>query len=163
MPMNPEQTVREFLGSFGTSVEQDEAAYLRYLAEDVHIFTGTTIVEGSRAMVEAARRAWTMLGLRSWTCTIVNLLADGDTVMTERQDYQLDGNMKLAFVVPIMGLFKVSGGRIVEWRDYWDVRQLMAHGESFRAAQGMPPMPYGDDPGAGARAVMAAIARGGTG
>jgi len=157
--MTAAETVRAFLGSFGKSVEQDHAAYLHYLAEDVHYFSGTSTVCGNEETVALAKRAFDMLGLYSWYCEITNLVTDGEVVMTERQDYQLDENMKVVLIVPIMGFFRVRDGKITEWRDYWDVRELMAFGEKHRVAKGMPPMQYGDDLGAGARAVMAAVER----
>jgi limonene-1,2-epoxide hydrolase len=160
MTMTPEQIVRAYLGSFGKSVEQDQQAYLHYLDEKVQYFSGTTMIRGNQATVDFAKRGYDLLGLLSWYCEVTNLLTDGDeVVMVERQDYQLDGDMKVVVIVPIMGFFRVRNGKIVEWRDYWDVRALMAFGEKFRAAKGMPPMQYGDDLDAGARAVMEAIER----
>ena len=160
MTMTAEETVRAYLASFGKSVDQDQAAYRHYLDENVQYFSGTTMVRGSAQTVEFCKRGFEMLGLLSWYCEVTNLCTDGDeVVMVERQDYQLDGDMKVVVIVPIMGFFRVRDGRIVEWRDSWDVRALMAFGEKHRAAKGMPPMPYGDDLGAGARAVMEAVER----
>jgi limonene-1,2-epoxide hydrolase len=158
--MTAAETVRAYLGSFGKSVEQDHAAYMHYLDDDVQYFSGTTMIRGNAQTVAFSKRGFEMLGLLSWYCEVTNLVSDGDeVVMVERQDYQLNGDMKVVVIVPIMGFFRVRGGRIIEWRDYWDVRELMAFGEKHRAVKGMPPMQYGDDLGAGARAVMEAVER----
>jgi len=58
---------------------------------------------------------------------IRNLAADGDTVLTERVD-EVTAN-GITAPVPVMGTFEVRDGRIVEWRDYFDmglVGKLMA-------------------------------------
>ena len=160
MSMNAEQTVRAYLAAFGKSADEDRKTYMHYLDEDVQYFSGTTMVRGSAATVEFSRRGYEMLGLLSWYCEVTNLLADGDeVVMVERQDYQLDGDMKVVVIVPIMGFFRVRNGKITEWRDYWDVRALQDFGAKHRASKGMPEMRWGDDLGAGAHAVMEAIER----
>jgi limonene-1,2-epoxide hydrolase len=50
---------------------------------------------------------------------IRNLAEDGDTVLTERVD-EITANGIMA-PVPVMGTFEVSDGRIVHWRDYFDM------------------------------------------
>jgi limonene-1,2-epoxide hydrolase len=53
------------------------------------------------------------------TFRIRNLAADGDTVLTERVD-EITANGVTA-PVPVMGTFEVRAGRIVGWRDYFDL------------------------------------------
>jgi limonene-1,2-epoxide hydrolase len=58
---------------------------------------------------------------------IRNLAADGDIVLTERVD-EITAN-GITAPVPVMGTFEVHDGRIVQWRDYFDmglVGKLMA-------------------------------------
>ena len=50
---------------------------------------------------------------------IRNLAADGDTVLTERVD-EITAN-GITAPVPVMGTFEVRDGRIVQWRDYFDM------------------------------------------
>ena len=52
-----------------------------------------------------------------------NIVADGDTVLTERVDvFQLpNGKVEL----PVMGTFEVKDGKIAAWRDYFDMKQFM--------------------------------------
>jgi limonene-1,2-epoxide hydrolase len=61
------------------------------------------------------------------TFRLRNIVADGDTVLTERVD-EVTANGVTA-PVPVMGTFEVREGRIVQWRDYFDmglVGRLMA-------------------------------------
>jgi len=50
---------------------------------------------------------------------IRNLAEDGDTVLTERVD-EITANGVTA-PVPVMGTFEIRNGRIVQWRDYFDM------------------------------------------
>jgi limonene-1,2-epoxide hydrolase len=50
---------------------------------------------------------------------IRNLAADGDTVLTERADVITANGITAP--VPVMGTFEISEGRIVAWRDYFDM------------------------------------------
>ncbi len=52
---------------------------------------------------------------------IVNLAMTGNTVLTERVDLLRTGSVKAA--LPVMGAFEVEAGRIVAWRDYFDLAQ----------------------------------------
>ena len=47
------------------------------------------------------------------------VVADGDTVMTERIDALIFGRLRLNFWV--CGVFEVHEGRITLWRDYFDM------------------------------------------
>jgi limonene-1,2-epoxide hydrolase len=48
-----------------------------------------------------------------------NLAVAGDTVLTERVD-EITAN-GITAPVPVMGTFQVRDGRIIAWRDYFDM------------------------------------------
>ena len=50
---------------------------------------------------------------------IVNMVATGDVVMTERVDTFHMGERTI--VLPVMGVFEVVHGKIAAWRDYFDL------------------------------------------
>ena len=53
-----------------------------------------------------------------------NIVARGNTVLTERVDvFQLPS---ATINLPVMGTFEVSDGKIVAWRDYFDLNQYMS-------------------------------------
>jgi limonene-1,2-epoxide hydrolase len=52
-----------------------------------------------------------------------NIAAVGDTVLTERIDVFHMPNGKIE--LPVMGTFEVKDGKIVAWRDYFDLNQYM--------------------------------------
>ena len=61
-------------------------------------------------------------GIESIEFRIMNIAADGPVVMTERVDvFTLPGKR---FELPVMGTFEVSDGKIIAWRDYFDMNQF---------------------------------------
>ena len=52
------------------------------------------------------------------------IAANGDTVLTERIDHLRDAGGRRIVTIPLMGVFKIRDGRIVEWRDYFDTAAL---------------------------------------
>jgi limonene-1,2-epoxide hydrolase len=60
--------------------------------------------------------------LSGWTETrwgILNIVADGDVVMAERLDCTKMGDTSVD--LPCTGVFVMEGGKIKEWRDYFDL------------------------------------------
>jgi limonene-1,2-epoxide hydrolase len=55
---------------------------------------------------------------------VVNIVADGPLVMTERVDTFTLSNT--SFELPVMGAFEVRDGKINAWRDYFDMNQFIS-------------------------------------
>ena len=53
-----------------------------------------------------------------------NIVGSGDTVLTERVDVFHLPNAVIE--LPVMGTFEVKDGKIVAWRDYFDLNQYMS-------------------------------------
>jgi limonene-1,2-epoxide hydrolase len=61
-------------------------------------------------------------GIEGIEFRVVNIAANGPTVMTERVDvFRL---LDKSFELPVMGTFEVSEGKIRAWRDYFDMNQF---------------------------------------
>jgi limonene-1,2-epoxide hydrolase len=110
-----EEVVRAFCGLVG---EKDLGAVEELLDEKV--------VYHNVGMEPSVGRDATLAAIRFQFETfdpivfrIVNLASDGDTVLTERVD-EVTAN-GITAPVPVMGTFVVAGGRIVTWRDYFDM------------------------------------------
>ena len=53
---------------------------------------------------------------------VVNIVADGPVVMTERVDvFKLSDK---SFGLPVMGAFEIRDGKITAWRDYFDPNEF---------------------------------------
>ncbi len=150
---SPEQIVRDYFAGFGESVEKDMATYSAYLADDVQYFSGTTMNRSKEEVLRFVQSAVDAIGLSSWRAELVSLAVDGDTVLTERIDYQMNADLEEVLAVPIMGVLKIRDGKIAEWRDYWDVRPLIEYGAKHREQQGLSAHAWGDKVGGAQRAV----------
>lgn len=67
-------------------------------------------------------------GIEAIDFKIINIAADGPTVMTERVDvFTLQG---ATFELPVMGIFEITDGKIKAWRDYFDGLQFKTRMDS---------------------------------
>ena len=61
-------------------------------------------------------------GIESLALRLVNIVAEGPIVMTERVDvFKVPSK---SFELQVMGIFEVRDGRIDAWRDYFDMNQF---------------------------------------
>lgn len=77
-------------------------------------------VTGRDAIRETFRRGTERMTALPWE--IRHIVADADIVMTERIDNFLVGDTRVR--VPCVGVFELRDGRILAWRDYWDLRHF---------------------------------------
>lgn len=110
-----ERVIREFIAAWS---RLDAAELVAYFTEDgvYHNMPGPPVA--GRANVEKLIRGF----LSSWTETrweILNLLCEGDLVIAERVDRTRAGAKSVD--LPCTGVFLMRGGKIAEWRDYFDM------------------------------------------
>lgn len=146
MSESPESIVRAYFAAFGKSVEDDHKAYLQFLDDKVEYYSGTRLVIGNAATVEFSKQGAIALGLVSWRAEILHLAAEGDNVLYERLDYQINAEGEEPLVTTISGVIKVKNGKIVQWRDYWDAKELIEYGIAYRKRKGLPPIEWKTDP-----------------
>lgn len=58
---------------------------------------------------------------------VVNIIAEGDIVMTERKDHMVDDQGNRQATIHVVGVFHVKDGKIAAWRDYFDTAALAEH------------------------------------
>lgn len=113
--------VLEFCEAFGKGASPNEL--VEYFAEDA-IYHNIP--------VDPAVGHEAILGLLNMFVTpaervefrVRNIVANGDTVLTERVDvFQLPN---ATIELPVMGTFEVRAGKITAWRDYFDLNQYMS-------------------------------------
>lgn len=117
-------TPRETVAAFMAAAEQREYdTALPLLAEDVEYQNMPLPAVHGRAAVRETLEA--MLALCTGAQWVVHReLSDGDTVMNERTDrFELHGRW---VDLPVAGVFVVRDGRIVLWRDYFDLQTVLA-------------------------------------
>lgn len=65
-------------------------------------------------------------GVDHVTFEVVNIAATGNAVLTERIDRFVTPDKTTS--LPVMGTFEVLDGRIIAWRDYFDLNQFLTGG-----------------------------------
>jgi limonene-1,2-epoxide hydrolase len=75
---------------------------------------------------EAIKAVFSMFttGVERMEFKILNIVGDGDVVLTERVDVFVMPNVTIE--LPVMGTFEVRDGKIAKWRDYFDLNQYMS-------------------------------------
>lgn len=114
MPSSAEKIVTEFLAAWPRK-NVDEL--MRYFADDaVYHNIPVPPVEGA----DAIRKTFEgFVGAFSIVLEVVNIASKGDLVFTERIDrFEMDGRR---FDLPVNGVFELRGGKIISFRDYFDL------------------------------------------
>lgn len=115
---------REFFAGMG-NVDRDKATFRRMCSPDfVWENSGLPSVQGHEAAC-AMVDAWAaQIDFASIDIEMLNLVADGDTVLCERVDTMYDSRRQVLFTLPIVGRLKIAGGKIVAYRDYFDPTEV---------------------------------------
>ena len=113
--MENKQIVTEFIEAWSTL---DTDRLVAYFTEDgtYHnmMLAPVTGHEALRGFIGNFLSGWSAT---SWD--ILNIVADGDVVMAERLDRTKMGDTSVD--LPCTGVFVMEGGKIKEWRDYFDL------------------------------------------
>jgi len=114
-------------------VRADPDEFAGYFTEDAIWWNSPwRPVKGRAAIRETLRRGAGQMAALPWE--ILQIMADGDVVMTERVDHFQVGNNRIS--VPCMGIFELRNGKIAAWRDYWDLKQFETQLQSSPPAGG---------------------------
>ncbi len=111
----PSDVVREFCAA----IDRKDLANVESLLDEEAVYhnIGSEPAVGRDAALAAVKFQFDMFDPIAFRIT--NLAQDGDIVLTERVD-EVTANGVTA-PVPVMGTFEVKDGRIVKWRDYFDM------------------------------------------
>ena len=113
--MDPKQTVREFCAAWEA---MDQERILAAFTDDaVYHNMPMTPAVGKDAI--KALLGFILGPASSVRFDIKHIVADGDTVLTERIDTFQMGEKTVA--LEVMGTFELRDGRIAAWRDYFDM------------------------------------------
>ena len=114
----PEEIVREFCDRIA---EGDAEKAASFFSDDALYHNIPLDPMNGREAIQATITMFLGMADKVWF-EMVHLLAEGDVVMTERVDHFVMADRDIG--LPVMGTFEVRGGRIVAWRDYFDMNQL---------------------------------------
>jgi limonene-1,2-epoxide hydrolase len=115
-----ESIVREFCAAW-SRLDADELT--NYFTDDAVYHNMPMAPLNGREAIRAFLAGF-LAGVTFAEFEILNVMADGDIVMTERVDhFELNGK-RGGF--PVMGIFELRDGKIAAWRDYFDLAQVTA-------------------------------------
>ena len=110
----PIEIVRQFCDAWS---KMNFDAIMAALAEDIHYHNVPLQPVTGKANVERyLKQAW-RFDRCDWV--LLNIAANGKTVLTERIDKFWFGDNEVA--LPVMGVFIIEGDQIRLWRDYFDL------------------------------------------
>jgi limonene-1,2-epoxide hydrolase len=112
-------TAADVVKKFCAAIEEKDLSAVKALLDEKVVYhnIGSEPAKGRDATLAAIRFQFDTFDPIAFR--IRNLATDGDTVLTERVD-EVTANGVTA-PVPVMGTFEVNNGRIVHWRDYFDL------------------------------------------
>jgi limonene-1,2-epoxide hydrolase len=112
-------TAIEVVREFCAAIDRKDLAAIEALMDETVVYhnIGSEPAVGRDATLAAVEFQFDMFD--PITFRLRNIAADGDTVLTERVD-EVTAN-SITAPVPVMGTFEVRDGRIVQWRDYFDM------------------------------------------
>jgi len=112
-------TAGDVVREFCAAIDRKDLAAVELLLDGKVVYhnIGSEPAVGREAALAAVKFQFDMFDPISFR--IKNLAEADDTVLTERID-EITANGVMA-PVPVMGAFEVTDGRIVQWRDYFDM------------------------------------------
>jgi len=112
---NNEKIIRAFVSSWS---ELDVDKLVSYFSEDGTYYNmPTQPIKGHENL-----KNFIAGFIRNWSSTnweIINLIAKDDVVMVERIDITIVNGKEIT--LPCLGVFEMQDGKIIEWRDYFDL------------------------------------------
>jgi limonene-1,2-epoxide hydrolase len=114
---SPEEVVRRFCAA----VSERDPELLRSMLDDDVVYHNIPMAPAAGIDATLEALATLFVTFEAIAFEIVHLAATGSTVLTERIDCLRTAAVEAR--LPVMGSFDVRHGRIVAWRDYFDVAQ----------------------------------------
>lgn len=124
----PLDTIAAFVDTFVAAWPSADASPLSdFFTEDAVYCNGPLEPVIGRVAILATLESFMELA-GSVSVDVVHAIADGHLVMTERVDYFESDDRSVA--LPVLGVFELNGGRIVAWRDYFDLAKFTSQMEA---------------------------------
>ena len=121
-----EGTVRGYIAAFESKNPQGVA---EHLAADVHLYNGPFDPQTSREEVQALLEIF-FPHVGAIRFRDLRLEAIGDMVYTERLEcFGIPDGKGKEIRLPVCGIYRLNAdGKIVYWREYWDLNDWLAQG-----------------------------------
>jgi limonene-1,2-epoxide hydrolase len=124
MNSSPEAVVRAFFEEMGSGTGLLSSLENHCSPECRWENSGLPTANGRAEMAEMMKGFINGWGLAAIVVDLVNIIASGETVLTERIDH-LNGKDGTLLSLPLAGVLVVRNGKIVRWSDYFDPRPFI--------------------------------------
>jgi limonene-1,2-epoxide hydrolase len=119
--------VEEFFNSLDTKSLDDHVEAMRSRVGESLLWTNSGLptcngMDEAEAFVRGFAAGVPFVGMQ---VEVIAVAVAGDTVVTERIDRFLDADGNVLASLPLAGTLVVADGKIVQWRDYFDPRQIL--------------------------------------
>lgn len=123
----PTETVTAFLAQWEKPGGLDQSFRDYFTPETVWENIGVTKSTGVDEAI-AVSRGFEQGGMKTIRVENLAIAESGNKVLTERIDHIIDGDGKTIVSARVMGTFEVAGGKILGWRDYFDMTAMIPNG-----------------------------------
>ena len=120
MTDSPLDLVRRFCDAWS---DGDLDALMAYFADDAVYHNIPVDPVKGKDTIKATIEGFTA-GVEKIEFRVHHIVADGAVVHTERTDVFSTADRTIE--LPVMGTFEVADGKILAWRDYFDLNQFMS-------------------------------------
>lgn len=128
--MEPIETVRQFCAAASGSRESLRQALRDYFTVETEwINVGLAKTIGIEEAVGLCDQLEQSMGISAIDIEILAIAADGNKVLTERVDAMIDQAGEITHRDVLMGIFEISDGKIIAWRDYFDSAAALSRAE----------------------------------
>ena len=125
--MSAQQTVEGFLDAWSGGIEAIQHSFHEYLTDQtVWENVGMSVTVGAEqglSIIDEFKRSADMGAIM---VDMIDIAVDDDRVLTERVDRIMGKDGSEQLLIRLMGTFEVEGGKIIQWRDYFDTAPLTA-------------------------------------
>ena len=115
--MNNVEIIRQFISEWDAPSPNGETLGSYFTENALYHNIPMDPVEGKVAITATLGGMAGMMTSKGWD--LLNIVGEGNIVMTERIDKFEAGENKVA--LPVMGVFELTDGKIASWRDYFDL------------------------------------------
>lgn len=124
--MTPIQNIEAFCAAWNQPDTFKTCVHQWFTADCVYENVGLSKTIGPDEAVAFFAAMGGQMDLATIGVDMLGIVANGDTVMTERIDYLRNSAGVTLFTIRLMGVFRLRGEKICEWRDYFDVTPFHA-------------------------------------
>lgn len=119
--------VNEFLAECAKGKAQMQAAFRCFFTPStIWENVGLVTTQGADEAIALLDQFEKDVGATHLIVEMLGIAVSGDRVLTERVDHMVANDRRRIITLRLMGIFEISDGKIVAWRDYFDTAAMQS-------------------------------------